>query len=390
MPAAMARMMETPFATSSASAPCGVVDEPAVVSRTEAVRAPAPEASCEVSPDQRPPWLRHAAWIVFGVAVLSRLLVLALFSSSPHFGVQPGDMRFYHEWALRILAGQWTDHHAFYGLPGYAFLLAGIYKVFGVTPAVALGIQAIADSLTALLIFQLARPLVISDRRWWPEAIAGLASLGWILFVPAQALSVVLMPTVLATACFWFCVWQAAECKEVAAPWRWLGIGALVGLTATLVATVLFALPLLVAALIMARSSALRRGLALVLLFAGVAAGTSPAWLHNRLIAQEPVFLSAHSGINFWIGNAPGATGYPKIPAGLRAGQQELLIDSITVAERAVGRNLSRAEVSRYWSDKASAQIKSHPVEYVRLLGTKVRNFWNAYVYDDVTIMALL
>src|SRR3954466_14223455 len=89
------------------------------------VTAPAPET---VAPREVVWWQRPPA-IVFGVALLARLAVLFLFSSSPHFGVQPGDMRFYHEWALRILAGQWTDHHAFYGLPGYAFFLAGIYKV---------------------------------------------------------------------------------------------------------------------------------------------------------------------------------------------------------------------------------------------------------------------
>ena len=43
-------------------------------------------------------------------------------------------MGFYNNWALRILKGQWTDHQAFYGLPGYAFFLAAIYSVIGYTP----------------------------------------------------------------------------------------------------------------------------------------------------------------------------------------------------------------------------------------------------------------
>jgi tetratricopeptide (TPR) repeat protein len=329
---------------------------------------------------------QYPALCVFAAALLVRLAVLALFSTSPHFGVQSGDMRFYHDWALRILAGEWTDHHAFYGLPGYAFLLAGVYKIFGVHPGVMLTIQSLADACTALLVFRLTRAVVPI----YPRALAALAALGWTLFVPAQTFSAVLMPTVLAAACYWFCVDRALHTKTLGSPWRWLGLGALVGVTAMCVATVLFALPLLMAAAVLAPASRSKRAVALALLVAGLAAGTSPAWLHNRLVAHEPVFLSAHGGINFWIGNAPGATGYPKIPPPLRAGQRELLVDSIALAEQANHRPMSRAEVSRYWSEKAWTQIRQEPAAWASLLATKVRNFWNAFSYDDVTIIALL
>ena len=55
---------------------------------------------------------------------------------------------------------------------------------------------------------------------------------------------------------------------------------------------------------------------AAVVLVAGVYPGASPCWMHNYFIAQEPVMLSAHSGLNFYIGNNPLATGYPKIRPG--------------------------------------------------------------------------
>ena len=77
-------------------------------------------------------------------------------------------------------------------------------------------------------------------------------------------------------------------------PWRWLGLGALVGVTAMCVATVLFAVPLLIAAALLAQATWMKRAVAVTLLLAGLAAGTSPAWLHNRFVAHEPVFLSAH------------------------------------------------------------------------------------------------
>jgi len=119
----------------------------------------------------------------------------------------------------------------------------------------------------------------------------------------------------------------------------------------------------------------------------GVAIGTSSCWLHNYFIARDRVFLSAHSGINFWIGNNPDANGYPRFPPGLRAGQAAMLQDSIDVAESTAGHPLKRGEVSQYWSAKARDYVTQHPLAWLRLLGLKLRNFWNAFQYDDLSII---
>ena len=123
---------------------------------------------------------------------------------------------------------------------------------------------------------------------------------------------------------------------------------------------------------------------------AGVFFGASPAWIHNYVVARDPVFLSAHSGVNFWIGNNPVANGYPKFPPGLHAGQEAMLQDSITTAEKAAGRPLKRSEVSKFWSAKASAWIHEHPGDWLRLVGVKIRNFWNAFQYDDISVVTAL
>ena len=112
--------------------------------------------------------------------------------------------------------------------------------------------------------------------------------------------------------------------------------------------------------------------------------------MHNYFIAHEPVMLSAHSGINFWIGNNPTATGYPKMPPGIRATQEGLLKDSITLAEEATGHKMTRAEISKYWSAKANDYISTHRSAWMRLMGVKFGNFWNAYQYDDLSIIKLL
>ena len=77
-----------------------------------------------------------------------------------------------------------------------------------------------------------------------------LAAAGWAFFVPAQAYSVILMPTAVGVFVFWFLVWQVVKSEHAPGPLRCLAYGALIGITATGIATILFIVPLLLAALL--------------------------------------------------------------------------------------------------------------------------------------------
>ena len=218
-----------------------------------------------------------------------------------------------------------------------------------------------------------------------------IAAVGWAFFQPAQGYSIILMPTAWLVFIFWFVVWQVVKRKEAPAWWGLFFLGTLMGFTAMGIATILFLIPLVIGALFLRWQALFRRrviGAAMVL--SGVLVGTAPAWIHNYFVAHDPVFLSAHSGVNFWIGNNPVATGYPKFPPGLHASQEAMLKDSITSAEAATGHPLKRSEVSAYWSKKAGAWISEHPGDWMVLLGTKIRNFWSAFSYDDISVITAL
>ena len=228
------------------------------------------------------------------------------------------------------------------------------------------------------------------------NVIGLLAAAGWAFFVPAQAYSVILMPTSWLVFVFWFLVWQIVRADRAPTPLRCLAYGTLIGITATGVATILFIVPLVLAALFLkprseigAQSPWVARSAAVALLFLGLGAGTAPCWMHNYFAARDPVFLSAHSGINLWLGNNPDATGYPHFP-GLRARQAAMLKDSIDLAEAAAGRSLKRSEVSDYWSAKARAYIRDNFGAWLKLMGRKLGNFWNAFEYDDLSVIANL
>lgn len=335
----------------------------------------------------------------FVFALVLALRVWALFRLTHSSLLLPsrGDMHFYSEWAREILHGRAAQPVAFYGLPGYAYLLAFLYRIFGENPFLPGLIQACFEAGTALLIYQISRCLFASktaNAELNAKVIGVIAALGWALFAPAQAYSVVLMPTAWFVFVFWFVVWRIVRSDSLPGVLECFLIALLIGLTATAVATILAITPLFAVALI-ARST--KRSQRLILLaktisaFAiGLALGTSPCWIHNYFIAKDSVMLSAHSGINFWIGNNPEATGYPRFPPGLRAGQAAMLQDSITQAEAATGHSLKNSEVSAFWSSKAKSYIAANFGDWLRLLARKIRNFWNAFQYDDLSIITNL
>ena len=341
------------------------------------------------------PFHLQPAHYVFAGVLLIRVVVLARLTLSPFLLPTRGDMHFYDDWARRIVSGQFTDHLAFYGLPGYAYLLAALYKLAGYGPFVPALLQALLDAGTAVLIYKIS-VAIFSGTGMRCAQIAGLvAAGGWAVFVPAQTYAAILMPTAWLVFIFWLILWRIIRQKNAPGRCEALILGLLVGLTATAIATILFLIPLLISAIVLKpaisnHSQFRTRISALVLLFLGAAAGTSPCWVHNCLVAQDRVFLSAHSGINFWIGNNPSANGYPRFPPGLRAGQAAMLQDSIDAAESAAGHPLKRGEVSHYWSAKARDYIQRYPAAWLRLVALKFRAFWSAFQYDDLSIITIL
>lgn len=340
-----------------------------------------------------PPAKRYLspAFFIFAIALAVRLIALGQMSGSLLLVPAHGDMRFYDEWAQRIFSGPLSEPTAYYGLPGYAWFLGLIYAAIGHTPFVPLLLQAFADAGTALLIYLLARETIKNSSR--ATIIGALAALGWTMFVPAAGYTVILMPTALAAFAYWLVVWIVVKGRAPLSHRASFVLGLVIGLTATAVATILFLLPIILLTIwrkaitsLSIRSRLARTGL----LFVGVVAGTSPCWVHNYFIVRDPVFLSAHSGVNFWIGNNPTANGYPNFPPGLRPGQAAMLQDSIDTAERFAARPLKRAEVSHYWSAKAWRYITTQPMSWFGLVLIKFKNLLNAFQYDDLSIITTL
>lgn len=72
-------------------------------------------------------------------------------------------------------------------------------------------------------------------------------------------------------------------------------------------------------------------------------------------------------GLNFYVGNAPGARGSYTAPDGVKDDLIGHHTDVVEVAEKAPGRTLTRGEVSRYWLARSLGYYTQHPGEYLVL-----------------------
>lgn len=106
----------------------------------------------------------------------------------------------------------------------------------------------------------------------------------------------------------------------------------------------------------------------------------APVTLRNRVVADEWVLVTDSGGLNFFLGNGPGAEGTfripPEVPAATSA--QTLFRAFRDVAERAEGRRLTARDLDGYWFSRTLAHVRRHPLAWARLLLEKSWLFWNA------------
>jgi len=122
----------------------------------------------------------------------------------------------------------------------------------------------------------------------------------------------------------------------------------------------------------------LRRAAPLLL---GVGLVLSPVTVRNTVVGGDTVLVTAHGGVNLFIGNNPGATGWFTIPrgTGLSAGQESLIASATAIAEREAEQSLSPSAVSRHWQGKALAFMAEDPGDAAALMARKAFYTINAY-----------
>jgi tetratricopeptide (TPR) repeat protein len=298
---------------------------------------------------------------IFVAALLVRLLHLWLLSRSPLSWVLLGDARAYDEWAQLLAAGDWVGQEVFYQAPLYPYFLGVIYSVVGRDLTVVRVCQAILGSASCVLV-------ALTAGRLFSTRAAMIAGFGMALYAPAIFFDGLIQKSVLDVFFMSLALWILAGMVTderrpgLSGPaWAGLAMGAL-SLTRenalVLVAVVLgwmFKVPRKAAAFVL--------GLAIVLL---------PVATRNYIVGGGFYLTTSQFGPNFYIGNNPRSDGtYRSLRPGRGSPEYERQ-DATDLAERAMGRKLTPAAVSSYWTDRALAFIASEPGAWLKLVGRKM------------------
>jgi hypothetical protein len=133
------------------------------------------------------------------------------------------------------------------------------------------------------------------------------------------------------------------------------------------------------------RASGRKLGLQLALLCVlGSLVVITPPVMYSSIKTGRLVPVTAHGGINFYIGNRPGANGLYRPPDGMREDMRGLIEDARRTAEQISGTEMTDAEVSDYWMGVARDGITADPLGWMRLLARKAVLFWNGEEIGDV------
>ena len=317
--------------------------------------------------------------MIFAVALALRLIHVWQISRAPFFDMLMGDARGYDVWARQLAGGDWIGRDVFYQAPLYPYFLGVIYKVFGHSLAAVRIIQAIVGSASCALIGAATCRLV--SRK------AGLlAGFALALYAPAIFFDGLIQKSVLDVFFVCLALWAMSRIAGPGFSKDWLLLGLTLGglaLTrenAMVLVAVLGFWALAGAASpegVRSPSFAARAGGAVALAL-GVAIVLAPVAFRNYTVGGGFYVTTSQFGSNFYIGNNPRADGtYASLRYG-RGSPEFERVDATELAEHALGRMLTPAEVSSYWTQQTLAFITSRPGAWLELLARKFLLLWNA------------
>jgi tetratricopeptide (TPR) repeat protein len=368
------------------------------------------------------PIRRIRSFVLLGCVFALKLLVLIQLRDHPLIQPDAGlDTTAYTRLASQVLAGNLgLGPGLYYVSPLYIYFLAGILAVAHSYTLVRI-VQIALGTGTVLCVFVMARAWFGETAAWAAAVLAALTGIFTFFELLIQQSSIDGFLTAAALLCLTFALHANAEglrdkdprkpqrppreepnrTQTVAEGFRPVrGAGVISGIVFGL--QTLNRPNVLIAAVVVLFALAATKRLRLAaLMLAGIIAGMAPVAIRNLVVAHQFSFVSSHGGLNFYIGNAEGATGYYRPVEGITPnidGQQK---DVVRVASRALGHPATDAEASSYFYGLAWAWIREHPGDAAALFVRKAYYAFQAqfvalpesyafFVKDERTLLRFL
>jgi Flp pilus assembly protein TadD len=316
--------------------------------------------------------------VVAAIAFAARLAYLFEAKACPLFHHLIMDARQYWEWGGRIAGGDWMGDRIFYQAPLYPYLLGVLRLIMGDGVWNVRVVQAVLGALACAMLF-------FAGRLFFGRVAGILAGLALALYAPAIFYDSIIQKAALGT--FFTALLMLGVALAFCRPGAWRF--ALVGLSLALLAltreeTILLAPVLGLWSLLAGRGRSLVSRVGTAAAFGlSLALPLGLVMARNHHVGGEFVLTTSQAGPNFYIGNNPQATG---LYAPLRPGRSNTPYerqDAVELAQEAMGRTLTSAEVSRYWSGRAFDFIRNQPGDWLHLMGRKTALLINAYEVPD-------
>ena len=329
----------------------------------------------EASPKLFPPQETILVLGIFSIALSLRLALLFQMRDSILARVPILDAAYYYGWALKILSGDWRGGAGVYAMsPGYPYLLAALFKIFGRNLIAISAIQCLISAISCVIVYRIARRFFSAAS----SAVAGLllAGYGASIFYANMLLKASWIEFFNAGCLLAF--WMALDGSSA---WSWLVPGALLGASAQFRPNIFLFLPCLVVCIWLRADAVSRtkRWAAIGALLLGVGLTLAPVVLRNRIVGGEWALSTAHGGMNFYTGNnSSSAAPYRPLPFA-RSDPQYEQDDFHLEAARRAGRELTSAEASEFWYRETFRTITADLPGWVSLLKKKFLFLWSNY-----------
>lgn len=328
--------------------------------------------------------------IIFTFALGIRFIFLSQFQDNPFFqtDVKGVDPSLYHEWAKDLAQGYWPGYKLLYGHPFYPYIVSFFYRFWAVDSYSVIVMQLALGALSCVFIYLITKRIFCYQAGIVSSFIAALY--GPFLFYEG-----LMMPTALAIFLNMAALLMLFNILDFLPHQRDPANGTnqrrtfLAGLLlgCSLITNSGIAPFIILAAawifFVLKKNRQQAAAHIMCFLFAVLLPVLMMSFKHFVAEGRYDSF-GAHGGINFYVGNNPESTGTFRAPLGFTPNAQGLSEDSAKYAAKALGRELSAAEVSKFWYGRAFLYIKSNPVLWIKLLFRKALLFFNNVELGDV------
>ena len=245
--------------------------------------------------------------------------------------------------------------------PGYPLLVAGVFRVFGTysvaSAMIIMGAQVAANLLTIALMMKLANSLA-------GARAALFAGLFWACWIPFLWMPTIFWETSLSSGILLGMLMFAQHVDRRPAAWKWLLFGLFIGLAVLINMALLITLT---GVFLWLAFRHLRTHTASLCMTVVIAALTFSPWvLRNAKAFHAFVPLRTTVGLELWMGNHDGASGYV----------EESLFPIYNSAELQEYRRVGELRYDQEKSTTAKHWIAAHPATFIELSVVRFFRYW--------------